>query len=121
METLGDHLRARRLDLGLEQKDAARMIGVHPASITKWELNRSQPSIRHYPRISEFLGYCILQHPGDEGERLRQLRRQAGLSIRKLAETLGVDEGSLSAWEAGTRRPSGRSLAKISGLWRAEE
>ena len=46
--TLGDHIRSRRLDLGLEQQDVAKIIGVTTTSINNWELKRSTPEIRYY-------------------------------------------------------------------------
>lgn len=36
IKTLGDKLRARRLDLGLLQKDVARMLGVTEDSVINW-------------------------------------------------------------------------------------
>jgi DNA-binding XRE family transcriptional regulator len=35
--TLGDHLRRRRLELGLHQKDVAKIIGVTTSSVWNWE------------------------------------------------------------------------------------
>ena len=59
MKTLGDHIRARRLDLGLLQKDVAGILGVSTDTITSWERGRIQPMHRHYIRIKEFLGCCL--------------------------------------------------------------
>jgi DNA-binding XRE family transcriptional regulator len=56
--TLGEHLKKRRLDLKLFQKDVARMIGVDETSIWNWENNQSRPVARLTPKIWEFLGYC---------------------------------------------------------------
>ena len=63
--TLGDHLRKRRLDLGLLQKDVANKIGVNKATITNWELNHTFPEIRYIPAIIEFLGYWPYDTPVD--------------------------------------------------------
>ena len=57
LETVGDHLRKRRLDLGLWQKQVAEQIGVTTCTITNWELNRTEPEIRYYPPIIDFLSY----------------------------------------------------------------
>ena len=43
LKTLGDHVRARRLDLGLFQKDVAELVGVSTDTVTNWEKNRSEP------------------------------------------------------------------------------
>ncbi|MHB1865659.1 MAG: helix-turn-helix domain-containing protein [Acidobacteriaceae bacterium] len=57
MNTLGDHIRARRIDLGLFQSQVAELIGVHPLTITNWEGNATVPAIRYIPAILNFLGY----------------------------------------------------------------
>jgi hypothetical protein len=40
LSTIGDHLRKRRLDLGLLQRQVADQLGADPCSVTNWELNR---------------------------------------------------------------------------------
>jgi len=57
LRTYGDHIRAKRLDLGLLQMHVAEEIGVDECSIYNWESNRVAPSLRLIPRIIEFLGY----------------------------------------------------------------
>jgi DNA-binding XRE family transcriptional regulator len=57
LNTLGDHIRNRRLDLGLFQSKVAEQIGVDTTSIHNWEGNKSAPAIRHIPAILRFLGY----------------------------------------------------------------
>src|SRR5579872_2299780 len=39
LNTLGDHLRKRRLDLGLLQKQVAAEIGVNTLTVCNWESN----------------------------------------------------------------------------------
>jgi transcriptional regulator with XRE-family HTH domain len=55
LRTLGDRLRARRLDLGLRQKDVARLLGVTEDSVCYWESGRVRPSSRMIRRIQDFL------------------------------------------------------------------
>ena len=111
--TLGDHLRTKRLDLGLEQKDVAKIVKVTFSTISNWENHRSEPVIQHYPAIMEFLGYCLYQYPETYGDRLRLHRIHRGLSYRKLARILGVDPGSISGWETEAHRPLEKSQKKI--------
>src|SRR5579864_7977648 len=56
INSLGDHLRARRLDLNLLQKQVADQIGVHELTITNWEVNATVPEVRYMPAVIEFLG-----------------------------------------------------------------
>ena len=43
LTSYGDHIRAKRLDLRLNQRAVAKRIGVTTQSITNWELNRTSP------------------------------------------------------------------------------
>ncbi|MBI1805486.1 MAG: helix-turn-helix transcriptional regulator [Ignavibacteria bacterium] len=44
LRTLGDHIRKRRLDLGLHQKDVAARVNATTSSVTNWEKNRTSPT-----------------------------------------------------------------------------
>jgi transcriptional regulator with XRE-family HTH domain len=106
INTLGDHIRARRLDLKLLQKQVANQIGVDEATITNWERNATAPAIRYIPAILQFLGSDPLPPAISLSERLAAARRELGLSQRKMAERLGVDPATFKNWEAGRREPS---------------
>lgn len=56
-KTIGEHIKRRRLELHLLQRDVAGLIGVHPESVKNWERGVLKPMIRHLPKIIEFLGY----------------------------------------------------------------
>jgi len=43
IKTLGNHLRKKRLDLRLLQKEVAQKIGVDETTIYNWESNTRQP------------------------------------------------------------------------------
>lgn len=106
LNSLGDHLRARRINLGLFQSQVAAQIGVHELTITNWEGNESQPAIRWIPAIIRFLGYDPANSPGSFPERLVAARRALGLSQRTLASRLGVDPAIIQGWEAGKHEPT---------------
>jgi transcriptional regulator with XRE-family HTH domain len=100
--TLGDHIRKRRLDLGLFQKDAAAAIGVDTCTVTNWEKGRSEPGLRFIPRITAFLGYTAPSSSHTSiGERIRQYRYGHGISQKELARQIGIDPGTLSRVERG--------------------
>jgi len=52
---LGDHIRARRLDLKLLQKQVADQIGVHEQTITGWERNATSRRFTTCRPSSDFL------------------------------------------------------------------
>jgi len=118
INTLGDHIRKRRLDLGLLQKQVADQIGVYMATISGWEGNATPPAIRYIPAIIQFLGYDPLPPTSTLPERLVIARRGLGLSQLKMAERLGVDETTLQGWEAGRHQPTKKSLGMIQGVLR---
>ncbi len=120
-QTLGDHLRRRRLGLGLLQKDVARKLCVGEWTYLKWEHDRAFPAIRIWPRFIGFLGYYPFKTRQTLGERLLVKRRSLGLSRKRAARHLGVDEATLGRWERRTSNPKerheqliGQFLASIS-------
>ena len=110
INSLGDHIRARRLDLKLLQTQVADQIGVHELTITGWERNATIPEVRYMPGIIQFLGYNPLPAAISLSERLSTARRTLGLSQRKMAAKLGVDPATLMGWEAGRHQPSPKKL-----------
>ena len=116
INSLGDHIRARRLDLQLLQKQVAAQIGVHETTITGWESNATVPEVRYMPAIIQFLGYNPLPAANSLPERLTSARRALGLSQRKMAGKLEVDPATLMGWESGRHQPTGKSMEVI---WKA--
>jgi transcriptional regulator with XRE-family HTH domain len=97
----GDHIRKRRLDLGLRQKDVARQIGVNKDTIHNWETNRTAPEVRLIPHIIDFLGYVPYDPTWSFGHWLRAVRSALGLSQEQLARRAGLDESTVAKWEKG--------------------
>lgn len=99
--TPGDHLRRRRLERELGQKEAAQLLGVTSWTILNWEKGRTDPAIGSVPGLIRFLGY----DPSPDAKNLPQCllakRRAMGWSIRKAAGELGVDPGAWRDWERG--------------------
>jgi transcriptional regulator with XRE-family HTH domain len=59
LRTIGDHLRKRRLDLGIRQKDVAKKLGVDETTVNNWERGRTNPTRRGMIRLLHFLGYDL--------------------------------------------------------------
>ena len=91
LSTLGDHLRKRRLDLGLLQKELADELGVDEMTICNWETNRTSPQLRFIPRIITFLGSVPDDtQVGGLGQQIVAARCRLGFSQRELARRLGA-------------------------------
>lgn len=51
------------------------------------------------------------------GERIKQLRKENGLTQTGLAEALGVTKGTVSTWETNSRTPSFDTLNMMSDMF----
>ncbi|MFM7232377.1 MAG: helix-turn-helix domain-containing protein [bacterium] len=121
MRSLGDHLRRRRVDLGLLQRTVAERLGVREETVALWEKGLARPLPRHYPGVVQFLGYDP-EVPSDAlADRLRSSRRRLGLTQAELATRTGLDEGSVCRWESGGRQPSRGMLNRLEAILTALE
>lgn len=107
LKTLGDHLRKKRLDLGLLQKEVAEIIGTTGCSIMYWETNRISPSIEFIPRIIDFLAYIPYGNIPEMslGEKIVTCRRITGLTQKELAKRMEIDPATLARWERNESKP----------------
>jgi transcriptional regulator with XRE-family HTH domain len=112
-KTLGEHLRRRRLDLGLRQRDLAERWGLRSETVAGWERGLSRPSIRQWPKIIELLGFDPLESGESPLARLEAARRRLGLTRREFAAKVGLDEGSICHWAKGRHRPSSWMAGRI--------
>ena len=119
---MGEHLKKARLDRGLEQKAAARAIGCDPGTLLNWERGRTAPDVRFWPTILRFLGYDPRPEPASLGGRIRAAREGEGLSEEVLARRLGLDPGTVAAWERDeVQRPYPRIRRVFEGYLRRRE
>jgi transcriptional regulator with XRE-family HTH domain len=113
INTLGDNIRKRRLDLGLLQRDVAAQIGVNKDTIYNWEMNRTEPEVRFIPKIINFLGYTPYDPGWSFGEWLRAIRSTLGLSQEQLARSAGLDESTVLKWKREEYRPTKQKWATL--------
>jgi len=108
LKTIGDHIRKKRLDLNLYQKDLAKAFGVKEDTILNWEKGRSNPQLRYIPKVIEFLGYIPFKTTSrSEGEGILLYRLLNGLSQKELAKKLGIDQGTLRRLEKNKSKKMG--------------
>jgi len=113
IKTLGDHLRARRLDLGMHQKDVAALVNATTSTITNWEKGRTSPTLELMPKVIEFLGYNPTRAQEDTwGQRMKRIRIERGFSLKVLASKLGVDPQTVASWEEGRSQPDRRLIRR---------
>lgn len=98
--TCGDHVRKKRLDLGLFQKDVARILEVNTDTICNRDNNRTSPELANMPNIKKFLGYApYCGSCRSLGEKIAMYRQFPGLSQKALAKHIGVDSSTVERWE----------------------
>lgn len=112
-QTIGQHVKKRRLDLGLKQIDAARIIGVSPWVLELWERERRSPRGKNWPRIIQFLEYDPRPKPTTPGSWLVWFRDLIGSDQRSLAQTLGIDVRTLRVWESSNQPVDEEAKAKF--------
>lgn len=111
LNTIGDHILKRRMELGILQSQLAERFGVEVDTIRNWERNRSRPTLRYRPAILEFLGYDpVPKEPETLGEKLLKYRRDRGMTQKELARRIGIDPGTISRLERGMKN---RSFASV--------
>ena len=99
--SVGDHIRKKRLQLGLFQREVAQQLGVNPWTIMNWERSHTEPPISAIPEIIRFLGDSPFPEPKSLPELLLMKRREMGWSIKEAARAVGVDPGTWGGWERG--------------------
>lgn len=112
LQTLGDHIRKRRLDLGLLQMEVASEIGVSENTVWNWE-HGTEPELRHIPAVLSFLGYMPWKCPDDPGGEACPLQEGKGLSLRRLGPLMGRDPEQLEDWLSGRHEPIERNKRMI--------
>jgi len=122
LETIGDHLRKRRLDLRLRQKDLGALVGVAKPTVDAWENRCTRPEGPVLRKLVEFLGYEPDEavSPTTLVRQLTELRRELRLARSEIAEMLGMSYEALWAWETGRRRPRGRSISILRDFLKAQ-
>ena len=117
LKTLGDHLRAWRIDNDLKQSDVAKKLKVDVESIRGWEQNRHSISRIHYPFIEKLISYFPKKFVLTELSRpLLNYRKQNKISSKNLAKLITVDATTLEKAEKGQRKFQKSTLLKLSNF-----
>jgi len=114
--TLGEHVKKARIDKNHFQKQAAAEIGVSVDSLCYWENGRTQPEIRYYPQIIQYIGFNPFPEPVDTIQRLEWYKTVNGLSFDGLAAKTKIHPEQLQAWLTGKKTPIQRNIQKIERL-----
>ncbi len=64
---MGDHLKRRRYELGLHQKDVAEQLRVNEFTVCGWENNKKAPAVR-YPQLRWEILHYMSASPSHESD-----------------------------------------------------
>lgn len=111
-KSLGDHLRNRRLRLGLGQEDVAIGLGTIREVYERWERDKRKPVISEWPSILKFFGYypAICESPADL---VLRARRTLGLTQYAMGRKMSIIAADIRKWEDGTTKPPVDLLGKL--------
>jgi DNA-binding transcriptional regulator YiaG len=103
--TVGDHIKAKRLDKGLYLKELAKALKITTDTLINWELGRYEPPSYRYKMISDFLGYCFYNQPATTLPlKLKYIRCYLfGMKNISFAKHTGFDPSSIHNWENKVR------------------
>jgi DNA-binding transcriptional regulator YiaG len=65
VKTLGDHIKAKRVEKGLTQRELAQTMNVCRDYIQDWERDRRMPSAGDWKKLVEILGLEVGLKPAD--------------------------------------------------------
>lgn len=120
-QTLGEHLKKRRRELGLLQREAAAVLGVVVETLINWEKDRTKPVASQFRPVVAFLGYDPTPEPVTLAERVEAKRRRLGVTFEQVAIYLGWDPASLTRYLNGTWRISPDRRDALEEFLKAEE
>jgi transcriptional regulator with XRE-family HTH domain len=110
---LGEHLKKRRRQLGLLQREAAERMGIQRDTYVNWEKDKTRPVASQFRPVMAFLGYDPTPAPQTLSERLKSKRRQLGVTFAQVARYLEWDPGTLTRYLNGTWRMSPARAATL--------
>ena len=93
---MGEHLKKRRRELGLLQRQAAERMGVSAGTVANWESGNTEPVAKQFRPVVAFLGYDPTTEPTTLAERLKVKRWALGVTFEQVATHLGWDPGTLT-------------------------
>src|SRR5258708_33464646 len=101
-QNLGEHLKKRRKELGLLQREAGERMGVSAETVANWEKDKTKPVATQFRPVLAFLGYDPTPTPQTLAHPLAAKQRTLGASRAEVARHLGWDPGTLTRYLNGT-------------------
>ena len=120
-QTLGEHLKKRRRELGLLQREAAERMSIQRDTYLNWEKDKTRPVASQFRPVVAFLGYDPTPPARTLAERLQAKRRELGVTFAQVARYLEWDPGTLTRYLNGTWRMSPDRAASLEAFLTASD
>jgi transcriptional regulator with XRE-family HTH domain len=98
------HLKKRRKQLGLFQREAAAQMGIAKETYANWEKDKTTPVAAQFRPVLTFLGYDPTPEATTLAERLEATRRDLGVTFDQIAGYLTWAPATLTRYLNGTWR-----------------
>ncbi len=133
-KTFIERLKELRKQSGLTQKQVAEHLDITQSAYAQWETGKLNPKKETIQKFADLfnVSYDYLWHGTSEPqttnaiietnsgtfpERLRQLRTEADLTQKQLADIVGTTQQNIAFWETGRQRPKQPSLIKLANYF----
>lgn len=126
--TIGEKIKRMRTEKKMTQKQLADRMGVTSSHVWQYENDLiNKPSSKQIKKFADALDISVNELLSDEegnkikstsgtmtvGERIREIRQQAGLTQSELANRMGVTPSHIGQYERGLRKPSNEKIKKF--------
>jgi transcriptional regulator with XRE-family HTH domain len=101
---LGEHLKKRRRELRLLQREAAEMMHIGTDTYANWERGKTEPVASQFRPVVAFLGYDPTPATSTLAARLQAKRRTLSVTFSQVARYLGWNSGTLARYLSGKWR-----------------
>ena len=141
-QTIGEHLRKKRVELGLRQSEAALRLNVSARTLSLWECDEVYPTWAQQPKIIAYLdhnpftdpalgkpksnethhvAFLALETPSTIGEQILKRRLEQRKTRKDCAEELGVTAKTFLDWETNRRQPTAVLQKRINEFLRRKQ
>ena len=139
-ESFANRLKRLRKEAHLTQQDVADYFKTSPQSYAQWEKGQRSPSKESLEKLASYFGVSVSYLVGESDtidygafkeqstriqlsddktfiERLKELRKQSGLTQQQVAERLDISQSAYAQWEIGKLNPKKETIQKFADLF----
>lgn len=123
---LGRKIKIIRLEKGMTTKEFGKLFGATDSNVTSWEQGRTSPNSERLKAIAKVADMSVVELLEQVeatkierelvGQRIKQVRKQCGLTMIEFGKSLNVTNVTVCRWENGQRIPNVFTILKIAKM-----